>query len=267
MQLHLFFLEQLRIDRQIECHASCHTMDSQEALSVRLSVCLSGMNTPDWADNEQSWNPSTYADLARIELKFYKDELEKMMVVAAAWCFDASQLSQLEKLDESMQQACQAIFTMDAAIMSSKIDVIDPVAPENDPQLGMLNEEFEVLLGRYNEITDFHKSQQKKRAREEMAAVKLTKMYHPNKRQKSLTTEICCRTTLVPKMHRVCYMCGEWPEYQCKRCNKPFCFECGYTLKDKETGKFFTACDPCIIDTDFPDDVERLVVAKTFWLC
>jgi hypothetical protein len=96
---------------------------------------------------------------------------------------------------------------------------------------------------------------------------KLAKMYHPNKRQKSLTTEIWCRTTLVPKMHRVCYMCGEWPEYQCKRCNKPFCFECGYTLKDKETGKFFTACDPCIIDTDFPDDVERLVVAKTFWLC
>ena len=52
-------------------------MDSQEALSARLSVCLSGMDTPDWADNEQSWNPSTYADLARIELKFYKDELEK----------------------------------------------------------------------------------------------------------------------------------------------------------------------------------------------
>jgi hypothetical protein len=58
--------------------------------------------------------------------------------------------------------------------------------------------------------------------------------------------------TLGPKMHRVCYMCGEWPEYQCKRCNRPFCFECGYTLKDKETGKFFTACDPCIVDTDFP---------------
>ena len=85
--------------------------------------------------------------------------------------------------------------------------------------------------------------------------------------QKSLKTEIWFTATLGPKMHRVCYMCGEWPEYQCKRCNRPFCFECGYTLKDKETGKFFTACDPCIIDTDFPGNVERLVVAKTFWLC
>ncbi len=85
--------------------------------------------------------------------------------------------------------------------------------------------------------------------------------------QKSSKPEIRYRATLAPKMHRVCYMCGEWPEYQCKRCNRPFCFECGYTLKDKETGKFFTACNPCIIDTDFPDDVERLVVAKTFWLC
>jgi hypothetical protein len=62
--------------------------------------------------------------------------------------------------------------------------------------------------------------------------------------QKSLKAEFWDTATLAPKMHRVCYMCGDWPEYQCKRCNRPFCTK-------KQESSLRHAIHVSIVDADF----------------